>query len=65
MDTRPRIASYGRAIGMLIVSVVITAAVTVAMLIDTLAASTVAAPFECWDLVHPVAYTTEFIDPSC
>jgi len=55
-----------RPIGLLIVSIIITGAIVVAMLIDVLAVPANAAPpAQCPDEVHPVLQTLEFIDAQC
>ncbi len=62
-----RVASGIRAIALLVVSITITAAILVAMLVDTLTAAAVSAsaPPDCMTTVHPVAYTIEFVDGRC
>ncbi|WP_133119081.1 hypothetical protein [Mycolicibacterium agri] len=64
MQTRSRHPSNVRAIGMLLASIVITAALAAATLIDALATASAASP-ECTSLVHPLGFATEFVDPSC
>ena len=68
MDIRHRrVASGVRAIALLVVSITITAAILVAVLVDTLAAPTLSAstPPDCRTPVHPVARTIEFVDGRC
>lgn len=62
-----RVASGIRAIALLVVSVTMTAAIAVAMLIDTLAAPALSAsaPRDCLRAVQPVVVTLELVDERC
>ncbi len=58
-----------RRLALLALSIVVTAAIVVAMLIDSLVAvsgatSAPAGP-KCEDAVHPVLHTLEFVDIDC
>ena len=67
IESRERLASNLRAIALLAVSIVITGAVVVAMLIDTLSAPALVASSggKCTVAIHPVLDTMEFVDPLC
>jgi hypothetical protein len=64
---RRRVASGVRAIALLVVSITITAAIAVALLIDTLAAPALSAsaPRGCLRAVQPVVVALEFVDGRC
>ena len=64
MGTRERVTTSLRAVALLVVSITITAAILVAMLIDTLAITSLSAsnPLHCADEVHPELQTLEFIE---
>jgi len=57
-----------RATAVLVVSIIITTAIIVAMLVDALAGHTTAASAQlgpCTSTVHPVVHTLDFIDTRC
>ncbi|RDH79873.1 hypothetical protein DVS77_02290 [Mycolicibacterium moriokaense] len=63
---RRRITSGVKAIALLVVSITITTAVMVAMLVDTLTAPRLAsAPQDCALAVHPVVNTLDFVEGRC
>jgi hypothetical protein len=64
METRERVRTSFRAIALLVVSITITAVILVAMLIDTLAITSLSTsnPLHCTDEVHPELQTLEFIE---
>jgi len=57
-----------RATAALVVSIIITTAIVVAMLVDALAGQTTVASAQlgtCTSTVHPVVHTLDFIDTIC
>jgi hypothetical protein len=64
MEINRRIGSGIRAIALLVVSITITAAILTAVLIDTLATTSLSAstPLHCPKTVHPELQTLEFIE---
>jgi len=64
MEIRGRVSSGVRGIALLVVSITITAAILVAMLVDALATTSLAAsnPLHCPKTVHPEMQTLEFIE---
>ena len=57
-----------RATPALVVSIIITTAIVVAMLVDALAGQTTVASAQlgtCTSTVHPVVHTLDFIDTRC
>jgi hypothetical protein len=67
MHIRRRVTSSLRALALLIVSIIITAMIAAAMLIDTLTATahSASAPLDCMTAVRPVLHTMEFVGARC
>jgi hypothetical protein len=64
MEIRRRISSGIRTIALLVVSITITATILAAMLIDTLATTSLSAayPLRCSKLVHPEVLSLVFVE---
>jgi hypothetical protein len=64
MEIRKSVGSGIRAIALLVVSITITAAILAAMLIDTLAVTSlsVSTPLHCSEAVHPQVQALEFVE---
>jgi len=64
MELRRRLGSGIRTIALLVISITITATILAAVLIDTLAITSVSAshPLHCSETVHPELQTLEFVE---